>query len=114
MEDIERELLKAVTVQEGQSSPIVQGMTLAALNRDGEDIGHLVPHGADSDVESSIMTVLQGLWQDRGRLNVTALTTESTFWIASMTKIVTSIAAMQCVERGLLTLDGGITTVLLE
>lgn len=42
------------------------------------------------------------------------MTTESTFWIASMIKIVTTIAAMQCVERGLLSLDEEITKVLPE
>ena len=35
-------------------------------------------------------------------------------WIASCTKLMTSISAMQCVERGLLTLDQDVTTVLHE
>jgi len=35
-------------------------------------------------------------------------------WIASCTKLMTSIAAMQCVERGLLKLDDGIYDVLPE
>lgn len=30
---------------------------------------------------------------------------DTTFWIASCTKLMTSVAAMQCVERGLLSLD---------
>ncbi|KAF7972555.1 hypothetical protein HWV62_17768 [Athelia sp. TMB] len=33
------------------------------------------------------------------------LTLESTFWIASCTKLLTTIACMQCVEQGLLSLD---------
>ncbi|KZP22311.1 beta-lactamase/transpeptidase-like protein [Athelia psychrophila] len=33
------------------------------------------------------------------------LTLDSTFWIASCTKLVTTIACMQCVERGLFSLD---------
>jgi CubicO group peptidase (beta-lactamase class C family) len=33
---------------------------------------------------------------------------------ASMTKLVTSIAAMQCVERGLISLDDDISNVLAE
>lgn len=32
-------------------------------------------------------------------------------WIASCTKLLTSIAALQCVERGLLTADGDISKV---
>jgi CubicO group peptidase (beta-lactamase class C family) len=35
-------------------------------------------------------------------------------FIASMTKLVTSICAMQCVERGLIGLDDDISNVLLE
>lgn len=35
-------------------------------------------------------------------------------WIASCTKLITSIAAMQCVERGLLSLDAGVYEILPE
>ena len=40
------------------------------------------------------------------------LSAESTFCLASATKLVTCVAAMQCVERGLINLDDDITTVL--
>ncbi|RDW62577.1 hypothetical protein BP5796_10879 [Coleophoma crateriformis] len=39
---------------------------------------------------------------------------ESTMWMASCTKLLTSIAVMQCVEKGLLVLDEDVTTVLPE
>ncbi|KAI1259808.1 beta-lactamase/transpeptidase-like protein [Xylariaceae sp. FL1019] len=39
---------------------------------------------------------------------------DSVMWIASCTKVITSLAALQCVERGLLTLDGLIYDVLPE
>ncbi|QSZ33995.1 hypothetical protein DSL72_005575 [Monilinia vaccinii-corymbosi] len=39
---------------------------------------------------------------------------ESVVWFASCTKLLTTIAAMQCVERGLLSLDGDICEVLPE
>lgn len=39
---------------------------------------------------------------------------DATMWMASCTKLVTSIAAMQCVERGQLTLDGDVTGILPE
>jgi methyl acetate hydrolase len=42
------------------------------------------------------------------------MTVDSVFWIASMTKAITSTAAMQLVERGKLTLDGPISAVLPE
>jgi CubicO group peptidase (beta-lactamase class C family) len=42
------------------------------------------------------------------------MTVDSVFWIASMTKAVTSTAALQLVERGKLTLDGPIADLLPE
>ncbi|MBV8963068.1 MAG: beta-lactamase family protein, partial [Hyphomicrobiales bacterium] len=41
-----------------------------------------------------------------------AMTTDSVFWIASMTKAITCTAAMQLVERGKLKLDDPIETLL--
>ncbi|GKZ34819.1 hypothetical protein AbraIFM66950_005175 [Aspergillus brasiliensis] len=42
------------------------------------------------------------------------MTTDTTFWIASCTKLITTVAALQCVEKGLLQLDAPIDTVLPE
>src|SRR6202008_2362055 len=42
------------------------------------------------------------------------MTVDSVFWIASMTKAITSTAAMQLVEQGKLSLDGPIADVLPE
>jgi CubicO group peptidase (beta-lactamase class C family) len=39
---------------------------------------------------------------------------DSTFWIASCTKLFTTVAAMQCVEKGLITLDEDISRILPE
>ncbi|KAI9047250.1 hypothetical protein LZ554_008703 [Drepanopeziza brunnea f. sp. 'monogermtubi'] len=39
---------------------------------------------------------------------------DATMWLASCTKLVTTVAAMQCVERGLLSLDEDVTGVLPE
>lgn len=43
-----------------------------------------------------------------------ALTLDSTFWIASCTKLITTIAALQCVERGQLKLDDDVSPILHE
>lgn len=40
--------------------------------------------------------------------------TDATMWLASCTKFITTIAAMQCVEKGLLSLDGDVTGILPE
>jgi hypothetical protein len=42
------------------------------------------------------------------------LTLDTTFWMASATKLMTAIAALQCVERGQFTLDEDITRLIPE
>jgi CubicO group peptidase (beta-lactamase class C family) len=44
----------------------------------------------------------------------TPLELDTTMWIASCTKLMTAIAVLQCVEKGLLHLDDDISTVLTE
>lgn len=39
---------------------------------------------------------------------------DAVMWYASCTKLITSIAAMQCVERGLLKLDDDVSEILPE
>ena len=39
---------------------------------------------------------------------------DATMWLASCTKIMTTVAAMQCVERGQLNLDDDVTGILHE
>jgi methyl acetate hydrolase len=43
-----------------------------------------------------------------------AMDPDTVFWIASMTKAVASVAALQLVERGKLSLDGDLSTLLLD
>ncbi|KAJ2986173.1 hypothetical protein NUW58_g5152 [Xylaria curta] len=50
----------------------------------------------------------------RAGADQSALRLDSVMWIASCTKVVTALAALQCCERGLLTLDGPIYDVLPE
>ncbi len=47
----------------------------------------------------------QGAFGKRSLADGTPMTLDTVFWIASMTKAVTGVAAMQCVERGKLSLD---------
>lgn len=39
---------------------------------------------------------------------------DNTFWIASCTKLMTTVAVLQCVERGLLSLQDDVSTILHE
>ena len=58
--------------------------------------------------------VYEGAFGRRALPTGPAMTADSVFWIASMTKTITSAAAMQLVERGKLTLDAPIAKVLPE
>jgi CubicO group peptidase (beta-lactamase class C family) len=49
--------------------------------------------------------VYQRAFGRRALSNEAAMSTDTVFWIASMTKAITSIAAMQLVEQGKLALD---------
>src|SRR5215469_14711556 len=58
--------------------------------------------------------VYQGAFGRRALPDGPSMTTDSVFWIASMTKAITSAAAMQLVEQGKLALDRPIAEVLPE
>ena len=56
----------------------------------------------------------QGAFGKRALPDGPAMTADTVFWIASMTKAITSTAAMQLVEQGKLSLDSPISQVLPE
>jgi methyl acetate hydrolase len=58
--------------------------------------------------------IYQGAFGPRALPDGSAMTIDTVFWIASMTKAITSMAAMQLVEKGKLTLDKPIADVLPE
>src|SRR5260370_32555571 len=58
--------------------------------------------------------IYQGACGRRALSDEAAMSTDTVFWIASMTKAITSIAAMQLVEQGKLALDHQIADVLPE
>src|SRR5204863_2384961 len=58
--------------------------------------------------------VYEGAFGKRNLTAGTAMTPDTMFWIASMTKAITSVAAMQMVEQGKLSLDKPITDVVSE
>ena len=58
--------------------------------------------------------IYQGAFGNRDLSTDTAMTLDSVFWIASMTKAITAAAAMQLVEQGKLALDAPIGKVLPE
>jgi methyl acetate hydrolase len=74
---------------------------------DDKDIPGLVAMAANSKE-----VIYQGAFGKRDLSKEDAMTADSVFWIASMTKAITSAAGMQLVEQGKLSLDAPIGKVL--
>lgn len=73
------------TYTEGPS-PQIPGMVYCAVNKDGDVV---FSHASGK----------------KGLNDGVAMTTDTIFWMASYTKLITSIACMQLVEQGILKLD---------
>ena len=79
----------------------------------GKDIDRLLNDAARSGRVPAVVALAadrggicyQGAFGNRGLTDGAAMTLDTVFRIASMTKAVTGVAAMQCVERGQLSLD---------
>jgi CubicO group peptidase (beta-lactamase class C family) len=71
-------------------------------------------------VESLILTAEPGKFEYAKAMGSSSLaqaeplSLNSTMWIASCTKLITSIAAMQCVEKGLVKLDDDVRAIVPE
>src|SRR4051812_23707855 len=74
---------------------------------DAKEIPGVVAIAADST-----QVIYQGAFGNRDLSKDDAMTPDSVFWIASMTKAITAAAAMQLVEQGKLSLDAPIGNVL--
>src|SRR5207248_9471051 len=94
-EEIMREFVEADRVlHETAETGRIPGVVAMAATRDGP--------------------VYEGAFGKRALPSGADMTTDTVFWIASMTKAITSTAAMQLVERGQLQLDSPIKEVLPE
>ncbi len=92
----------------------IPGAVLMAANRDGN------VEKTKTALEISISLVLSGSLKYAKAFGVRSLQTkepmalDTTMWIASCTKLMTSIAAMQCIERGQIKLDDDVAELLPE
>src|SRR5258708_9776566 len=68
--------------------------------------------GVGAMAANSKEVIYQGAYGKRDLSKDDAMTIDSVFWIASMTKAITAAGAMQLVEQGKLVLDAPIATVL--
>src|SRR5258706_3747005 len=80
------------------------------LLRQKSDAGELP--GEVAMAANSKEVIYQGAYGKRDLSKDDAMTIDSVFWIASMTKAITAAGAMQLVEQGKLVLDAPIATVL--
>lgn len=86
-------------------SPSIDALLQRACDRGAvPGVVAMAAHGSD--------LIYQGAFGLRDLSKDAAMTTDSVFWIASMTKAITATAAMQLVERGKLSLDAPIGDVL--
>ncbi|MEY2909525.1 MAG: hypothetical protein RLZZ602_2048, partial [Pseudomonadota bacterium] len=72
-------------LSQGVKSGAVPGVIAAVANREG--------------------VLYEGAFGEKALGSGQAMTNDTVCWIASMTKAITSVAALQCVERGHLKLD---------
>jgi methyl acetate hydrolase len=86
------------------------GADIDQILRSATDTG-AIP-GAVAIAATGKETIYQGAFGKRDLSGDTAMTLDSVFWIASMTKAITAAAAMQLVEQGKLSLDAPIGDVL--
>ncbi len=94
------------------------GISMATLDR----IDKALKQGAeDKNVAGVVATaatrkgeIYRGAFGKRDLSKAADMTTDTVFWIASMTKAVTSVSAMQLVEQGKLSLDAPLSKVLPE
>src|SRR5215471_2910430 len=70
--------------------------------------------GVVAMVETRDKVIYQGAFGRRTLADEATMSTDTVFWIASMTKAITSAAAMQLVEKGELALDHQIANLLPE
>src|ERR1700720_3814566 len=68
--------------------------------------------GVGAMAANSQQTIYQGAYGKRDLSKDDAMTPDSVFWIASMTKAITTAGAMQLVEQGTLSLEAPIDKVL--
>jgi methyl acetate hydrolase len=79
----------------------------------GNEIDRLLSDAAASERVAGVVALAadrngilyQGAFGKRGLTDGVPMTMDTVFWIASMTKAITGVAAMQCVESGKLSLD---------
>ncbi|KAF7970768.1 hypothetical protein HWV62_25731 [Athelia sp. TMB] len=73
--------------------------------RTAVESGSIIGAVVVAENKSGTFSYAEAFGQADASLDPQALTPHATFWMASCTKLLTTIASLQCVERGLLALD---------
>lgn len=96
----------------GKDSHIVPGCVLAAVDKSGKSNGP--SRMSKAEEEKGEVFYLRAVGDAGVASDARPITTEDSFWIASCTKLLTSICALQQVEKGLVDIDEDISRILPE
>lgn len=94
----------------------VPGALVVSGDKTGTSASTPHPSSEDSDITTGSFHYSKtfGVSSLKDTAASNPLELESTFWLASCTKLITAIAALQCVERRQFTLDEDVTRLLPE
>lgn len=96
----------------GKDTHIVPGCILAAVDKTGKS--NVPSRMSKADEEKGEVFYLRAVGDAGVASDARPIATEDSFWIASCTKLLTSICALQQVEKGLVDLDEDISRILPE
>ena len=113
---------EALYAQLSEDRPTLAYRTYAPVGSHRDLLAYLVRRLLENGANSSFVAlaaddkgvIYEGAFGKRNLVTGAAMTPDTMFWIASMTKAVTSTAAMQMVEQGKLSLDKPMSDVVLE
>jgi methyl acetate hydrolase len=114
-----RDLLKAAAVAAATASSIGLGHRRAGAQAARSQIDGVLRQGVDARDAAGVVAMVatdkgvlyEGAAGLRALDQTTAMTPDTVFRIASMTKVITSVAAMQMVEQGKLKLDEPVPSI---
>lgn len=108
------ERVNFLRLSSGNGKKPLPRVTLGAVNRDGIEqhptLSPTVMYCLLTRINVGSLRYAKAF----GEESIESTDTDAVHWVASSTKLVTTVAVMQCVERGLLDLDADIANVLPE
>ena len=106
------------TIQRACDELEIPGAVLAASSADGMFLDLCLSHSKSTMFKKTNINQGKFTYQKafgvRSLNNPSPMKLDATMWLASCTKLMTTVAALQCVERGQFGLDDDVTPILYE